>query len=77
MKNYQRLDKIKWKENSKKVKKQRSIIQELHNIGYAHHDIAMRNNEETNQVKIIDFGLAHKLSNGLAQALIVLKKIWK
>jgi len=70
LKNYQRLDKIKWKENSKELKKQimkqiRSIIQELHNIGYAHHDIAMRNimyNEETKQVKIIDFGLAHKLS---------------
>jgi tRNA A-37 threonylcarbamoyl transferase component Bud32 len=49
------------------MKQIRAIIQDLHNIGYAHHDIAMRNimyNEETYLVKIIDFGLAHKLSNG-------------
>lgn len=46
------------------------IIQELHNVGYAHHDIAMRNimyNEETKQVKIIDFGLAPKLTQEMME----------
>lgn len=66
--NYKSLDNIKLnkisQENKSSIMKQlRFIINDLHNLGYAHHDIALRNimyNLDTDNVKLIDFGLAHK-----------------
>lgn len=66
--NYQSLDKVNLnqitRENKSSIMKQlRFIMNDLHNLGYAHHDIALRNimyDPETNNIKLIDFGLAHK-----------------
>jgi len=65
--NYKSLDKMKLNKISKEkkssiMKQLRFIINDLHSLGYAHHDIALRNimyNQETDNVKLIDFGLAH------------------
>jgi serine/threonine protein kinase len=65
--NYKSLDKMKLSKISKEkkssiMKQLRFIINDLHSLGYAHHDIALRNimyNLETDNIKLIDFGLAH------------------
>jgi serine/threonine protein kinase len=65
--NYKSLDNIKLNRISKEkkssiMKQLRFIINDLHRLGYAHHDIALRNimyNLDTDNIKLIDFGLAH------------------
>jgi serine/threonine protein kinase len=89
LENYQRLDRIEWKRHSKETKQQviqqvKEIIKNLHDIGYVHHDIAMRNimyNEKTSLVKIIDFGKSHKItirdSACVREDLDMIKKVEK
>jgi RIO-like serine/threonine protein kinase len=85
--NYKSLDNIKLhkisQENKSSIMKQlRFIINDLHSLGYAHHDIALRNimyNQETDNVKLIDFGLAHNkaTSSCLRKDLSMLVKVEK
>jgi tRNA A-37 threonylcarbamoyl transferase component Bud32 len=71
LKDYKPLNKISWSNKSIEYKNQivndlQETIHKIHENNIVHHDIAARNvmiNEQTRQIKIIDFGLSHEISS--------------